>query len=772
MTTTLEIFFAGLVVLGSLLGIRIRIARLWTRELQVFQLLLPAGLTADDVARWLSMLAASTSIPQWTIRPPFVLGLEVRASSRDGIRHYLLVPKYAEVPLLQTVRAGLSGVRLEPASDYRSTTLRPRFARELMLTSSHRPLAVERAEVVASAFLGSLQPLKTDQEFRAMWFVAGARTPKVPIVRTTRDNRSVTSWLDGAPGSSAETIRAQHAKGKEPQLLVSIRIGAAAKTVDQAKALVTRTTKTLGGMNAPGVRLTIRWWVPARLIIRRMTRHALPLTSWLLLNARELSGLIGLPIGEVFTPGLPLGASRQLPPTPTAPRSGGVVLARSTYPGSDQLLRIRTEDRLRGMWLLGPTGVGKSTLIANMALQDAAAGHGVVLVDPKSDLCDEVLSRLPLARHDDVIVLDPAAFTKEQPIVGLNVLGQARTEHERELATDQIVYVMRSIWADSWGPRTSDVLRNAILTLTCTRAADGSDFTLTEVAPLLEDAGFRRFVTGQASVPASVRSFWAAYNTYSDAQRLQIIGPSLNKLRALSTRTTLQLTLGQSVGLDMDDVLNQGKILLVPLSKGIVGTETAQLLGSLIVAQVVNAIFARASMPAAQRRPAFVYLDEFQEVMRLATDIPDALAQARGLGVGFVLANQYIHQLPDAAKRAVFGTVRSAIVFGLQDYDDAHALERRFAPLTASDLMRLPAYEVALHLCENNATGRPVTGVTLPLPEAEANGTDLVQRSAARYGSPRSAIEAAIHARSTPNRPTEQAAHPRSFGRRKRGSDQ
>jgi hypothetical protein len=411
-----------------------------------------------------------------------------------------------------------------------------------------------------------------------------------------------------------------------------------------------------------------------------------------------------------------------------------------------------------------------------MALQDAAAGCGFALLDPKSDLVEDILARMPESRRDDVIVLDPTAFTKDQPVAGLNVLGQARTEHERELAADQVVYVMHSVWSDSWGPRTADVLRNAILTLTSTRAADGGAFTLAEVAPLLEQISFRRFVTSQTGVPQSVRPFWAAYEGFSDAQRLQIIGPSLNKLRALSTRTALQLMLGQSRGIDLGDILNHGKILLIPLSKGTIGTESAALLGSLAVAQLINAAFARAALPATARRPAYIYLDEFQEVMRLATDIPDALAQARGLGVGFVLANQYIHQLPDAAKRAVFGTVRSAIVYALQDYDDAKALERRFAPLTAAELMRLPAYEIAAQLSEANTAARPVTGVTLPLPDAERDPAELARYSASLHGVSRAEIEAALLARTAPKPRSRAAASGRasepSFGRRKVADDE
>ena len=769
MIVLIGIVICGCAVISAVLAARRHGALAWAGQLEAFRLLLPAGLDLDAVARWLGMVASATAVPQWSARAPNVLGLEVRATAR-GIEHYILMPGFARTSVLQSIRAGLPGARLEPTLDYMD---RPRdvcFARELSLTTTRRPLAIDRGEAVATAFLTSLQPLHGSDEAFAAYYFAGAGTPKLVRTRTSQHNHAEIQWPGWRREPDAEALRAWGAKDEEPLLLVSVRIGSASVASRQAKSITGRTAATLRGMNAPGVRIIHRL-VPPSVAAGRMARRALPLREWMLLNASELASIIGVPIGESYIPGLRVGISRHLPPSPAASRSG-LVLARSTYTGSSQPLRIRTEDRLRHMWLLGPTGVGKSTLIANMALQDAAAGSGFALIDPKSDLVEDILARLPDSRRDDVIVLDPTAYTKNQPVVGLNVLGQARSEHERELAADQVVYVMHSIWSESWGPRTADVLGNAVLTLTSTRAPDGSVFTLAEVAPLLEDAGFRRFVTAQAGVPLSVRPFWSAYESYSDAQRLQILGPSTNKLRALSSRSSLRLMLGQSRSIDMGDVLNRGKILLVPLSKGIVGTETAQLLGSLVVAQLVNAVFARAALPAARRRPAYIYLDEFQEVMRLATDIPDALAQARGLGVGFVLANQYMHQLSDAAKRAVLGTVRSAVVFGLQDHDDAKALERRFAPLTSNELMHVPAYEIAAQLSEANTAARPVTGMTLPLPGAERDPAELARYSAVTRGVARSEIEAALVARATPKPIQRTPSGGSAFGRRKVGDDQ
>ncbi|GHG55020.1 hypothetical protein GCM10018980_40160 [Streptomyces capoamus] len=250
-------------------------------------------------------------------------------------------------------------------------------------------------------------------------------------------------------------------------------------------------------------------------------------------------------------------------------------------------------------------------------------------------------------------------------------------------------------------------------------------------------------------MPDSVRPFWYAYEQMSDNERTNVIGPSLNKLRQFLTRTPLRLMLGQSDGIDVADVFTKRRILLVQLSKGTLGTETAQLLGALLVASLWQATLSRAGIPAEHRRPAYLYLDEFQDVLKLPLDVADMLAQARGLGVGVVLANQHLGQLPESVKTAVLGTVRSSVVFQL-DYDDAQTLSKRFAPLTADDLMGFDAYEVALRLSVGGRVLSPVTGTTLPLP-AERVGVDIASLSRERYGTPRAVVEAAFKTRTGTN---------------------
>lgn len=423
------------------------------------------------------------------------------------------------------------------------------------------------------------------------------------------------------------------------------------------------------------------------------------------------------------------------------------MVATSNYPGSaNRALAMKTVDRLRHTWVLGPTGSGKSWLLANMALQDIAAGRGLLLLDPKGDLVADVLARLPKDRMADVIVMDASAT--DQP-VGFNILQAGASEHERELVVDHIVHVFSELWRSSWGPRTSDVLRNGLLTLVNARANEGSAFALTELPELLQNPAFRRFVLGQAAVPASVRGFWQQYERMSDAERAQVIGPSMNKIRALTTRTALRLCLGQSGGVQLAELFTKNKIVLVSLAKGQLGRDTADLLGSLLVANLWQVTLARSAVPAERRRPVFAYLDEFQDVLRLSGggDLGDMLAQARGLALGLVLAHQYLDQLPAALKTAVLGTVRSQIVFALE-HDDAKAMERRFAPaLTAADLTGLEAHEVAARLCVDATTQSPVTGVTLPLDEPVHDAQRLAFRSRSQYGVARAEVEASLAAR-------------------------
>src|SRR5260370_20423070 len=526
--------------------------------------------------------------------------------------------------MLARLRSALAGVRVDEAPDYLASRPAVRGASELKLTNLQRPLGHERAESAVTALLAGLHPFARGEVVRVQWMLSGARAA-VPGKDET--------------GDVASAVRAKNAA---PIFNAVARIAVCAPSRARAVSLLNRVTSALKRCDAPGVSVVRRAWRSPWAVPGRLYRRAVPLTIWpMRLNTKEAAGLLGVPLGNVHLPGLNLGRARQLPP-PEGMASSGLTLAESNFPGArNRPLALRTDDRLRHLHLIGPTGVGKSTLIANAALQDIEHGDGVMLLDPKTDLATDVLAPVPAPRAQDLIGLDPSA--PDYP-VGFNVLQVGRSEHERELVVDHVVHVFSELWRSSWGPRTSDVLRTCLLTLTHTKAADGSAFTLCEVSELLLSPTFRRFVTAQAGVPDSVRSFWSAYEHMGDGERAQVIGPSLNKLRTLTTRTSLRLMLGQSSGIDLADVFRKPRIVLVPLSPGTVRTETAHLLGSLLMATLWQTTLARASVPAEKRRPAWAYLDEFQDVLRLGTDtwLDDMLATSRSCDVAFTLADQHM----------------------------------------------------------------------------------------------------------------------------------
>ncbi len=735
MSLALSTLLGGLAVLGLLFA-RDLAARRWATTLVAYKLLLPANLTAGQVARWLAMVAANTYPTRWPAASPSPVTLEISSTASGGIAHYILVAKNGQAKLLASLQAGLPGARIEEAPEYLARQPVFRCAGEFTLTSQVRPLNTDQAEATSAALLAALQPVGSACEVRIAWMLASAGTPQ-PVRPAAADS----NWMFGA----------------------SLRIGVAAPTQAQARQLLARVCPVFGAANAMGVRMVLRW-LPAFVVARGLNRRSLPLTRFpILANASELAGVLGLPLGGVVLPGLRVGAARQLPPPPGMRSTSGCVVAESDYPGTDRLLTLKIKDRLMHTYCVGPTGVGKSTLIANMALQDAAAGYGLVVIDPKGDLVPDILARLPEKRWNDIIVLDPAATADR--VVGWNLLRMGHGEHARELAVDHIVHIMGELWRSSWGPRTADCLRAALLTLVHTKAADGSAFTIADVSELLGSSALQRFVLRQPGVPAAVRPFWAAFTAMSDGERAQVIGPSMNKLRAISTRTSLRLILGQSQGIDLHEIFTKRRILLVPLGKATVGAETAQLLAALLTASIYQACLSRISLPAEQRRPVVAYIDEAQDAVKLPLAIEDLLAQARGLGLALVLANQSLAQLPDSMRSAVLGIARTQIAFQC-GYEDAQVLARSFGPLTADDLRGLAAHHIALKPCVDGQAARVVTGRTLPLPEvpdAVRVAAELAARSRERYGCPRAEVEAALSARVTP------PGDGPSFGRQRKG---
>jgi hypothetical protein len=722
---------------GFALGAGIAAARLLaigrkSQRLVAYRLSFPKNLAAEDV---MSALAGFSGLllpwwRRWGVLPHVVL--ETHADVR-GIRYQVLVPEHWAPVVENVLEASVPSVRFERAE---AETPALTVGAEYRLSARGRTLDVD-AEALSAKLLFSLQPLRRDERVVVSWII----TPAAPVapVRIAAVNDVRRFWPPAGTVSNSETAAALKQKQSKPLMLGVVRIGTAAATNRSARRLLRRVEASWHESRAPGVHLTRRF-VPEPTVARWLVRRATPLFAWTsIYNTQELSGLIGWPVGAVAVPGLVLGGSRLLAASPIIPTTG-TILADSNFPGHLRALALDLEGRLRHVHVLGPTGTGKSWLLVQMVIQDLAAGRGVVLLDPKGDLVQAVLERIPEGRRADVVVLDPADADRQ---VGLNPL-RATDADQIEVVVENLVGLFRSLYSDSWGPRLNDILAAVIGTL-----ARSGDFTLCEIALVLTNADFRRSLVGQLDDPVGLESFWGWYEAISDGERQTVIAPVLNKVRAFTMRPRVRAIVGQATPtISIGEVMASGKVLLCSLASGILGDEAASLLGALIVAEIWHATTARAGVPSSQRRPVMVYLDEWQHFVHLPTPMATVLAESRGLGVGWTMAHQEMAgQLTPALRSAVQANARSRILFQLPA-DDARLMARQLGgPLTADDLQGLGAYEVAAQLFAGGSTQTAATGRTRPLPPPSADPEDIRRWSRQQYGVDRDEIELAIRKR-------------------------
>ncbi len=703
----LAVLVLGSVPTAGILASRYRDARRWQRDLMAYELRFPRGLNPAVVQNFISGVSG---LGGGRRRAVSIRGVMFETSAtRDGVRHHLLVPHDARDVVLAGLRATLPGVVVTPDETYKPA--RARAAVELGLSSHRRPLRIGDPAVTSAHILANLQPLSETERIVTQWYVSpvGPAEGAGQVAGTGMMRQFLGHLWSGflmEKKDSTDMLAAHKVKHAHPVFVAVPRIGAEAASAGRARQLVAQCVSPFRAVSAPGVHF-FRRGLPEHLIRDGVREHRPVVLAYpSVLNAAELTALLAFPMGSVSLPGLRLAGSRQLAPANDIP-AGGRIVATATFPGAERPLALGVSDSLRHLHVMGPTGVGKSTLLLGLIAQDMAAGRGVVVIDPKGDLVADVLDRVPEERVGDVVVLDP---TDEERPVGLNLLAGAH--RDPELVSDQLVGILHKLYASSWGPRTADIMRASLLTL-----ATMPGTTLVEVPLLLTNPGFRRRLVARVDDPIALGPFWGWYDGLSEGERGAAIGPVMNKLRAFILSKRLRNVLGQvEPRFYLERALATRKIVLVPLAKGLLGEEAAALIGSLVVAKVWQAVMRRVDLPADRRPTTMMVVDEFQDYLNLPTGIADILAQARGLGLGLTLAHQHLGQLPSGIREAVLANARSRIMFQLGG-SDARTLAKDLAPhLTADDLMGLGAYEIVATLSAGARVAPPVTGRTLPPP--------------------------------------------------------
>jgi hypothetical protein len=463
---------------------------------------------------------------------------------------------------------------------------------------------------------------------------------------------------------------------------------------------------------------------------RRMARSYL-------LSVPELAQIASLPAAGSI-PGLERAGARTVAP-PRALPSAGKVLGRSDHAGVERPVAVSVEDARHHLHVIGETGTGKSTLLANLVLQDVAAGRSTVVIDPKGDLAQAILERLPHDAAERTCVIDP---DDRKRAVGLNVLEG----DDPDLVVDHIAAVFKRIYEPWWGPRTDDIMRAACLTLTQIPGA-----TLAEVPLLLTHFEWRRAIQLHLTDVVGVSAFWKWYDRLPEPQRAQHTAPLLNKLRAFVLRGPVRAIVGQAESrLDIGGLLDSGGLVLVRIPKGTVGEETSRLLGAFVITRVWQACMKRAARAEADRPDTALYVDEMHNYLVLPRSFEDLLAEARGYRLSLVLAHQHMGQLPREMRDALGANARTKVVFTCSP-EDAFTLARHFTPeLSEQDLSHLGAFQAACRPCVGGGQAQALTFRTLPLASGSTERADAVkERSASAFAANRSVVEALIRTRQT-----------------------
>lgn len=509
-----------------------------------------------------------------------------------------------------------------------------------------------------------------------------------------------------------------------------IRIGVSANEEERRRTLIGGVVNAFRSMVAPGLRFRVQFDHIQKL------NHPSP--DWprfafgQRLSAVEVAMLSAWPIGEgkVAYPGQPPAHPRQVRPSFQATDTDRIV-ALATAPGTaTSRLGLSPEDSCHHLWAMGPTGVGKSSMLLSLIINDMAAGRSCVVIEPK-DLIRDVLKHVPVERQGDVIVLDPL----DNVPVGINPLdGHGRSP---ALVADQLFGTFHALYGDQLGPRSSDILRHSLLALA---QRDGASLAMLPI--LLNNKKFRQSVTQHIAGgdPFSAGPFWHWYEQLSAEASAQVTAPLMNKLRPLLDPHLRHVLAQLTPRFNVRQVLTERKILLVPLQKGVLGPEAAQLLVAMVVAELWQAILERASISSEGRHPVMVYLDEVQEYLRLPTDIGDALATSRGLGAAFHVAHQYLDQLPSSMRTAFEANCRSRVFFQLAARD-AKAAAAMAPGLDPEDFMALPSRHVYAQLVRNGAVTDWASGATLDVPKQTSSPAMIRARSSNQFGQPTDVIE-------------------------------
>jgi hypothetical protein len=623
-------------------------------------------------------------------------------AGEDGIAHYLWVPAAVRASVESMLGGVIPSVRTHeaPPSDTAEATSSLKF-----FIPTPALLHADNAAAASRTLLAGLTDLRRGEQAVLRWALrAGGprRLPeREPEGRTSKDIDRAWRRKTAQPGMrvagllvvrSTSRARAQMLTGHVESVMRSRRglVGALRVTSGRRSRLATmpRTTRTSG---------------------------------WL--SAAEMLALIGWPIGPDVPAGVTLGAARELMvPRTVARRGRRLLIGRDAY--GERPVAIDATAARHHLAVLGPSGVGKSVLLASGILSDIAAGYGGVVIDPKADLIQSVLERIPAEHAERIVVLDPG---DDRPIPGVAMLSGG----DPDTRADVLTGALKAIFADVWGVRSDYYGRLAIRTL-----AEVPGATLADMGRLFFEPAFRRAAVTRLGDPF-LRASWQSYEGLSEASKVEHVQAPMNRVMALLARPRVRAVLANpEPKLELSRLLAQRKWLMISLAPGVIGEAAAQLIATAVMYAIWSAVEARVALAPERRHSLFLHVDELASLTAGTPFGFELLAErARGLGVGLTVALQTLGRVPEPTRSALLGNVASLISFRASA-EEAPRVARQLPGLSPEDVMALGRFEVAARVGTGAGSSvTVVTGRTEPLPPPTGLAEAIRDTSAERYGS-------------------------------------
>lgn len=406
--------------------------------------------------------------------------------------------------------------------------------------------------------------------------------------------------------------------------------------------------------------------------------------------------------------------------------------AATNFRNQNRKFGIKLDDRRRHMYVVGKTGMGKTTLLENMVLNDIYAGHGIGLVDPHGDFAEKIINFIPANRINDVVYFNPADINFP---IGFNILETVNPEH-RHLVASGLMGVFKKIWPDVWSARMEYILNNTILAL-----LDYPGTTLLGINRLLAEEDYRTKVVGALKDPV-VKAFWQTeFAGYSEKFRTEAVAPIQNKIGQFLSASVIRNIVAQVKSrINIREIMDKKQIFIMNLSKGRIGEDNSRLLGGMLITKLQLAAMERVDIPEKDRKDFFLYVDEFQN---FATEsFANILSEARKYRLDLIMAHQYMEQLDEKVLAAVIGNVGTTVTYRVGS-TDAEILAKEFIPtFVEEDLVNLPKFQIYLKLMIDGVASRPFSAQTLPPIGSVTDSAEKVVRvSRERYAVAREKIE-------------------------------